>query len=776
MTESKPGFLRRRHGWAIALAMLAALAAGFLIGRRGAAGAAKPAPQTAAPEAADIKWWTCAMHPEIHAPGPGRCPKCGMDLIPVRRTSAGSDLGLRVLTVTPEARALMEIETAPVERRFVTTDVRMVGKVAYDETRLSYITAWVGGRIDRLYVDYTGIAVRKGDHMVYLYSPELLSAQEELLQAIRASQDMESSKLELVRERTKATIDASREKLRLLGLTAEQVAEIEKRGKPDVHLTIYAPTGGIVVQKNAQEGMYVQTGTRIYTLAKLDEVWVQIDAYESDLPWVRYGQAVRFETESYPGREFTGRVAFISPFVDPRTRTVKVRVNVPNREGLLKPDMFVRAVVRAEVAAGGRVMDPALAGKWICPMHPEVIRDDAGECPVCGMPLVRTETLGYVSASPGPEDEPLVIPRSAPLVTGKRAVVYVELPGRAAPTFEGREIVLGPRAGDYYIVQYGLKEGERVVVRGNFKIDSSLQIEARPSMMLPEGGAGTTGPAEGAGSGAASPGPFLDQFAAIDRAYGLVIAGAGKRNAEDLAEAFRTLRATLEGVDASSLTGRAAAEWKELSMLLRNDAVIGAEARTEDDVGRAVAALKDHYARLCQTFPRPPVPAGGYETPEAFRRQLSAVLDAYMAVGSALAADDETRAAAAGKDFSRALSAVDMKLLGGAAHTAWMKHAASLAKAAGALAAAQDLEAQRRAFALAGEALAVVTRDFPAPEDGPLYRLHCPMAFGGRGADWLQRDRKVRNPYFGAAMPECGSVTETLRPAAPAKAGAGGHE
>jgi membrane fusion protein, copper/silver efflux system len=195
---------------------------------------------------------------------------------------------------------------------------------------------------------------------------------------------------------------------------------------------------------------------------------------------------VVFTTDSLPGEEFHGRISFIGPVLDPGTRTVDVRVNVPNKERRLKPGMFVRAKVFSRVAKGGRVIDPELAGKWISPMHPEVVKDEPGACDVCGMPLVPAEELGYVAAV---EDEPpLVIPESAPLITGKRAVVYVEVPGEK-PAYEGREVVLGPKGQDHYLVIQGLEEGERVVTHGAFKIDSALQIVARPSMMSPEAGA-----------------------------------------------------------------------------------------------------------------------------------------------------------------------------------------------------------------------------------------------------------------------------------------------
>lgn len=436
--------------------------------------------------------WTCAMHPQIRLPKPGRCPICGMELIPVATAGAlaavDEELQSPRLAMSAAAVALAEIQTLPVVRKAVAKEIRMVGKVDYDETRVREIAAWVPGRIDRVFVDFTGVQVNEGDHLVVVYSPELRMAQEELLQASKAASALRRSKVAVLRESSSATVDASREKLRLLGLTPEQISEIESEGKVSDTLTIYSPIGGTVVMKHASEGMYVKTGTPIYEIADLSRLWVLLDAYESDMSWIRFGQRVEFATEAYPGEVFSGRVAFIEPTVNAKTRTVKLRVNVGNADGRLKPGMFVRAIVRAGVSDGGRVMDPELAGKWIGPMHPEIIRDEPGSCPICGMELVGAEAYGY--ALPASDVLPLVVPATAPLITGERALVYVRVPGTENPTFEGREVVLGPRTGTSYVVREGLAEGEEVVVKGNFKIDSSLQIQARPSMMSAAGDGG----------------------------------------------------------------------------------------------------------------------------------------------------------------------------------------------------------------------------------------------------------------------------------------------
>ncbi|MEM7310819.1 MAG: efflux RND transporter periplasmic adaptor subunit [Planctomycetota bacterium] len=490
---------------------------------------AAPAATTAAPEV-----WTCAMHPEIQLPAPGLCPICAMDLVALAEPAPG-DGGERQLVLRDDARALLRLETSPVERRSVEARVRMVGKIDYDETRLAELSAWVPGRIDRLYVDYTGVRVKQGDHMVYLYSPKLYADQAALLQAGQAVERLAPNAGPAAAEQTRLTLDAARDRLRRLGLTPLQIAEIEERGTPSEHLTIYAPVGGVVVHRAGQKGMYVEEGSHIYTIADLSHLWVQLDAYESDLPWLHYGQDVEFTTEALPGEVFHGTIAFIAPEIDARTRTAKVRVNLPNEDGRLKPEMFVKAVVRTRVATGGRAMNPDLAGKWICPMHPEVVRDRNEGCDVCGMALVTTESHGYVAAEQ-PLELPLVIPRSAALVTGNRAVVYVEVPGAAEPTYEGREVVLGPRAGEWYLVRGGLAEGERVVTHGSFKIDSALQILARPSMMNPAAAAEDPLP-DAARAQLAS---LWDEYLALQGA----LAG------DDLAASHAAARAALEAVRA----------------------------------------------------------------------------------------------------------------------------------------------------------------------------------------------------------------------------------
>ena len=733
------------------------LAVGFFLGRLG--GSSEPASQGVAAQTktqAEPQVWTCSMHPQIRLPKKGLCPICNMDLIPA---STGESSGaMRQLIVSENARKLMDIVTVPVERKFVSAVVRMVGKVDYDETRLAYITAWFPGRLDRLYVDYTGVPVKEGDHMVYLYSPELISAQEELVQALEAVKNVQGTKLSVMREMTESTVIAAREKLRLWGLKADQVEEIERTGKVEDHMTIYAPASGIVIHKNAVEGMYVQTGTRIYTIADLSQVWVKMDAYESDLEWVRYGQEVEFTTISYPGSVFKGTISFIDPILNDRTRSVKIRINVPNADGRLKPGMFVKATVRADVAAGGRIMEAALTGKWICPMHPEVIKSNPGKCDVCQMPLVTTESLGYVSDDPETVRKPLVIPVSAALVTGTRAIVYVQVPDADKPTFEGREIVLGPRAGGYYLVRSGLSEGELVVIKGNFKIDSSLQIMAKPSMMTPEG----------AGGG----GTVAVELSALFE-YKLKAVLAAAENAKEAAaggelsaiqSAFAAIDRAIKDIDTEQLTGHTHMLWMELSMRLTNDAVEGTQAKTLKDARRIAKGLSQTIESTRSKFglvhehamqPRSSVNS-------EFRDQLAKVFDRYFAIQKALADDTSVSAAKAANESLDALRAVDTGLLTGDDHDKWMQASTDIQTRLTKAGQTEDIKSQREEFYLLSQQMTEVARRFGSALQGPVYLLHCPMAFDNKGAGWLQLDDQTRNPYFGDQMLQCGGVEEVI--------------
>lgn len=353
--------------------------------------------------------WTCSMHPQYKLPDPGQCPICFMDLIPLDE-SASAGVSPNALKLSEDAVALAEIMTSAVELKTVAVAVPLLGKIEIDETATREVTAWIPGRIEQLFVDATGMNVKKGEPLLSLYSPELYSAQAEL----------------------KQSSSSARRRLKLWGLDDKQIDAIAKSKTPVEKIDIPSPLSGVVLHKEVLQGKYVKTGDHLYTIADFSTLWLDLRAYESDLPLLAVGQIVGFTVDAVPGKQFTGSIDFIDPVLDQKSRTAGVRVVVDNSDDLLRPGGLVRAMVES---------------------------------------VIGTD-----------ENPPLIIPDTAPLLTGKRAIVYVRAPGEE-PVFESREIELGMHAGDYYEVVFGLKEGEEVVTNGVFKIDSAMQIIAKPSMM-----------------------------------------------------------------------------------------------------------------------------------------------------------------------------------------------------------------------------------------------------------------------------------------------------
>ncbi len=760
--------------------------------------------------------WTCSMHPQIQQPKPGKCPICGMDLIPLKKGSKKS-LRPRELVMSPEARDLARINTVEVTRQLVDAKIDMVGKIDYDETRTKTIAAWFPARIDKLYVDYTGIDVRKGDHLAYIYSPELLTAQRELISAIKFKS---------------ADIETVKEKLRLWGLSEKKIRTIEENGETDDHMDIDAPFGGIVIHKAVDEGDYVKTGGALFKIADLSKVWIQLDAYESDLPWLRYGQKVEFEVEAVPGKIFEGVVTFISPILDPKTRTVKVRVNADNADFLLKPDMFVHATAFATLAGGGKVISKDLAGKWIGPMHPEILRDKPGKCPICGMALAKAGELGY-SVMKIAEKPPLVVPTSAVLKTGKRSVVYVEIPDKDEPTYEGREILVGPRAGGFYIVEEGLMEGERVVTQGAFKIDSALQILAKPSMMSPDGGGGGGGHDHG-GKKKASGGKggmkmtvyevsdeFKNQLSGVFTEFFNVQSALADDNAKQAQGGGAGMIKALALVDMKLLKSDAHMAWmndltsiKDGAEKITTETSLAAQRKIFVGLSKAMANAGMSYA---VSFEEPAVvlncsmafdgkgadwlqlgdqvrnpyfgkamlgcgevkmkmkapKKGGeheahgemtvFKVDEAFKKQLASVYTEYFAIQKSLAADDFASVRKSSKKLEASLEKVDMKLLKGDAHMAWMSQMGEIQKTADTIRKSDKIDTARAAFLPLSETLIHTADNFGIKFDGPVEHVHCPMAFDGKGGHWLQQGKEVRNPYYGkGAMSSCGDVMKEL--------------
>lgn len=431
---------------------------------------------------------------------PGTCPVCGMDL--ERFVDTGP-----MLELTERERRSMGVKSAPVQRLQLAREIRTLGQFEPDESLDRVVSAWVAGRIDRLYADFTGVTVSEGDHLFDLYSPELYTAHREFKVAQQSVLNKTPGAEKLV--------ELAREKLRRLGLAAAQLAELETREATNATFTVPSPVSGVVLEKMAREGQYVEMGMPVYRITDLSRLWLMLSVHERDLPFVALGQRVDVEVSGLPGHHFEGAVSFIDPVLDTMTRTARVRVEVPNVQGLLKPGIFGAATLFAELSSDGTLATPALTGEYACPMHPLQRGDAPGRCRICGMEFKKR--VPGKGKAPG---KVLAVPREAVLSTGKRSLVYVEWwaerepdgstrhdhAGNAKqlkqPQYQGFEVHLGPlcsayerqadgtmrRLGDYYPVLEGLPTGVRIVTNGQFLIDSQQELAGKPSLFRPQGG------------------------------------------------------------------------------------------------------------------------------------------------------------------------------------------------------------------------------------------------------------------------------------------------
>ncbi len=522
--------------------------------------------------------WVGPMHPHIRQDEPGNCPICGMELVPMKAgavENGNSTENRRQITLTETAKQLARIQTSPVVRKDGTVKVRLVGKIDYDETRQKDVTSWLSGRIDRLRVDYTGESIEKGEIMADLYSPQIYSAQQELIQALSSARKLDKSDVDIMRETGWATLEAARQKLRLLGFSQEQIELTEKKGKPSKQVSVFSTASGVVTEKHVNEGVYVQPGTKLYTVADLSTVWLLLEAYERNLGWLREDQEVTFEVGAFPGEVFKGKISFIDPVLNEKTRTTRVRVTVPNEKYRLKPGMFATAEVRSSIRE---------------------IRET--------------------------EKPPLLIPTTAALLTGKRAVVYVAVSETGNPVYEGREVVLGPRAGDYYVVKSGLKEGERVVTNGNFKLDSAVQIQAKPSMMSPTGSSPSghqhgdieenaemesmsDADPEMQESEMKFPGEFTDQLSELYETYFTVTKRLGEDDLLEARKEFKSVRRALDQIEMGLLSGHAHMVFMEQLSEAKNAAAGGSDAVDLESAREEYRDLSDAVIELERNFGHP---------------------------------------------------------------------------------------------------------------------------------------------------------------------------
>lgn len=339
-----------------------------------------------------ILYWTCGMHPSVRMEKPGKCPICGMDLVPVYEKAAGKGEDGAVATVElgERARKLAQVKTDVVSFRALMKDIYTVGLIEYDERFKSMVSAWIPGRIDKLFVDFTGTQVVKGESMVWIYSPELVSTQEEYLLALETFEKVKESPFDEVKNGAKSLIDASKRRLLWWGVTEKQIEGLTKDKKVKQHTIIYAPISGIVIEKKTLEGQYVMQGEMIYTVADLSNVWMKANIYEYEMAWIKIGQEVEVTTPTYPGESFIGKVSFIEPFLDDKTRSVKIRCDIPNYRLKLKPSMYVNARIRVPVEELETQDNRYVSGlDYACPNHPEIKSSRPGMCPEDNIPFVK---------------------------------------------------------------------------------------------------------------------------------------------------------------------------------------------------------------------------------------------------------------------------------------------------------------------------------------------------------------------------------------------------
>jgi Cu(I)/Ag(I) efflux system membrane fusion protein len=362
----------------------------------------------------EIAYYTCAMHPFVRRHEPGQCPICSMDLLPVTRQEVESG----VVTLTPQRRQAIGIRTAVVERRPVSIRTRAVGKIVYDETRLAEVTVKYRGWVGELRADATGVRVRRGEPLFTLYSPELYAAQEELFTAVGSQRAASATSAP---ERADYLVEAARQRLRLWDIEDPEIEEILAGGEPQKYLPILSPVDGYVIEKGIVRGAAVEPGRVLYRIAGLDRIWIDAEVYESELPLVRIGQAAEVTLPYLPGKSFRGTVSFMYPYLADETRTVRIRVELPNPGLELKPDMYANVELLSE------------------------------------------------------RGEQLVVPEEAVLYTGPRRLVFLDLgEGRLRP----QEIQVGAKSGDFYEVLSGLEEGELVVTSGNFLVAAESRLKS----------------------------------------------------------------------------------------------------------------------------------------------------------------------------------------------------------------------------------------------------------------------------------------------------------
>lgn len=419
---------------------LITLVIGFILGALFFSGSGTDKQEQKATEvSAKAEVWTCSMHPQIRQPEPGDCPICGMDLIPLESDNDAADPD--AISMSESAMIIAGISTYKVGNTDGMKEIALNGKIEVNEKTLYSQSSHIPGRIERILVSFVGEYVNKGQVVAYIYSPELASAQQELIEAYSVK-DIQPQLFESVKM-----------KLKNWKVSDATINKIVSTGKKQDQFPIYADVSGYIVNKNVELGDYLQKGQTLYEVADLSKVWVRFEIYESDMGWIKKGNTVNYTVASFPGESFSGTIDFIDPFINPTTRVAKARVEVANKGLKFKPEMFVSGTIKTKI--------------------------DRKEASIS-------------------------VPKTAVMWTGKRSIVYIKNESENGISFKLREVTLGPLLGNDYIIEEGLEIGEEIVANGTFNVDAAAQLAGKPSMMNLEGGSGSTGHNHGGSADAVS--------------------------------------------------------------------------------------------------------------------------------------------------------------------------------------------------------------------------------------------------------------------------------
>jgi len=489
--------------------------------------------------------WTCAMHPQIRMEQPGKCPICGMELIPLVKSSITS-IDPSAIHLSKEAAQLANVLTSVVSKQKPVKEVRLYGKVQADERLFQSQTAHVPGRIERLSINFTGETVAIGQILAEIYSPELITAQQELLETVRTK----NLQPELY--------EASKEKLRQWKLTDDQIAKIESSGVVQNNFEVVSNTSGTVTARRVNTGDHVSQGTVLFDIADLSKVWVMFDAYESDLQILHIGEKLSFTLQALPGIQFSGNIIFIDPVIDPVTRVAKVRVETGNQSGKLKPEMFATGIVLT--------------------------------------------TLNEYRNN-------MIIPKTAVLWTGKRSVVYVKQPGDE-PIFKLREIGLGPMLGESYVITEGLTDGEEIVTSGTFSVDAAAQLEGKPSMMNQGGGKTSSMPGMIMPGDNSKEIPdkmevsmdFTIQLNTIFDQYIILKDAFVQSDSKKVKQSARQVQQALSKVAMKQLTGESHLQWMDISGEMDNQIKLVISSDNIEEQRIAFSGFSDQFHKAIKTF------------------------------------------------------------------------------------------------------------------------------------------------------------------------------